>query len=97
MQTEETFRDIKNHRWGWSFEDARSESDERLNALLLIAALAALATLLVGIIAEHRRMQRYYQANTIRNRASCPCSSWAKSLSTRVITPTSQHPPLKNR
>jgi hypothetical protein len=28
MQIEETFRDKKSHRFGWSFEDARSDSTE---------------------------------------------------------------------
>lgn len=68
MQIEETFRDIKSHRYGWSFEDARSDSPERLNVLLLIAALGAVAVLIVGTAAEQQGFTRHYQANTVRNR-----------------------------
>ena len=68
MQIEETFRDIKSHRYGWSFEDARSDSTERLNVLLLVAALGAVAVLIVGVAAEQQELTRRYQANTVRNR-----------------------------
>ena len=68
MQIEETFRDTKNHRFGWSFEDARSKSSERLEVLLLVASLGMLAVTLVGQAAESRGFHRQYQANTIRKR-----------------------------
>jgi hypothetical protein len=42
MQTEETYRGFKSHLFGWSFEDARSTTAERLAVLLLIGILAAL-------------------------------------------------------
>lgn len=68
MQIEETFRDTKNHRFGWSFEDARSKSSERLEVLLLIASLGMIAVTLVGQAAESLGFHRQYQANTIRKR-----------------------------
>ena len=68
MQIEETFRDTKNHRFGWSFEDARSDSAERLQVLLLLAALGALGLHLVGVAAERLNLHLRYQANTIRTR-----------------------------
>ena len=68
MQIEETFRDTKNHRFGWSFRHARAHSNERYAVLLLLAALAGLVLSLVGIAAEHAKLQFPYQANTIRGR-----------------------------
>lgn len=68
MQIEETFRDAKNHRFGWSFEDARSNSSKRFEVLLLLATLGMLAVTLLGHAAEARGIHRRYQANTISKR-----------------------------
>lgn len=68
MQIEETFRDAKNHRFGWSFEDSRSTSCERILVLLLIAALGMLAVTLLGQAAEQRRDHLNYQANRTRRK-----------------------------
>jgi hypothetical protein len=68
MQIEESYRDAKNHRWGWSFRDARATTDQRYMVLLLVASLAMLALTLVGQAAESRGWHRRYQANTIRKR-----------------------------
>lgn len=68
MQIEENFRDLKNHRFGWSLRHVRSGFASRLNVLLLIAALAMLATLLLGRMAEQRGHHLRYQSNTISNR-----------------------------
>jgi hypothetical protein len=69
MQIEETFRDTKNHRFGWSFEDSRSTTCERIQVLLLIAVLGMLAVTLLGQAAERRGNHLGYQANrTTRKR-----------------------------
>lgn len=68
MQIEETFRDIKNHRFGWCLRDVRSSSPERLAALLLLCTLAMLAVTLVGMAAELANVHRTYQANTVKTR-----------------------------
>lgn len=68
MQIEETFRDAKNHRFGWSFGHARSGSSKRLEVLLLLATLGILAVTLLGNAAENKGLHRRYQANTIRTR-----------------------------
>jgi hypothetical protein len=68
MQIEETFRDAKNPRLGWALEHANSRSAERLEALLLIATLALVATILAGAAVEERGLARQVQANTIRSR-----------------------------
>lgn len=68
MQIEETFRDVKNPRFGWCLRHVRGYSAARLTILLLIAALAALAVTLLGLAAEAHGRQRAYQANTLRTR-----------------------------
>lgn len=68
MQIEETFRDLKNHRFGWSLRHVRSSAPERLAALLLIASFAMLAVTLVGSAAELAKVHRTYQANTVARR-----------------------------
>jgi hypothetical protein len=64
MQIEETFRDTKSARFGLSLEHARPRSDQRANVLFLLASLAHLFALLLGIAAETARLHRGYQANT---------------------------------
>ena len=68
MQIEETFRDIKSHRYGWSVEDARTKDPRRIDVLLLIGAFAAVATHVVGLAAENTKLQHGFQANTERDR-----------------------------
>jgi hypothetical protein len=68
MQIEETFRDTKSHRFGWSFEDAGSRTERRLNNLLLIAVLGAYVTMVLGVAAEAQGVHTGLQANTIRRR-----------------------------
>jgi len=69
MQIEQTFRDLKNHRFGWSLADARCRTPARVDVLLLLAALAALVVHAVGIAAAARKMQRRFQINTEKIRA----------------------------
>ena len=68
MQIEETFRDLKSHRWGFGLRYARCSGTKRLEILLLIAALATLVAWLVGITARSLQLHRHLQANTERRR-----------------------------
>jgi hypothetical protein len=68
MQIEETFRDAKNHRFGWSLGDVRLSTPQRVAVLLTLAALAFLVVTLIGMAAERRGVHRGYQANTERRR-----------------------------
>jgi hypothetical protein len=68
MQIEQTFRDLKNHRWGWSLRHYGSRSGYRLEILLLIAAIATFVQQLVGIAGEHAGIHRQHQANTLKKR-----------------------------
>lgn len=68
MQIEESFRDLKNHRWGWSLRHCGSRSRQRIEVLLLVASIAALVQQLVGMAAEALGLHRSHQANTVRRR-----------------------------
>lgn len=68
MQIEETFRDVKNHRWGFGLRYARCNTAERLQSLLLIGTLATLVLWLVGLAGRAQDWTRRLQANTERKR-----------------------------
>lgn len=68
MQIEETFRDAKNHRFGWSLGDVRLSTPQRTAVLLTLASLAFLVVTLIGMAAERRGAHRAYQANTEKRR-----------------------------
>jgi hypothetical protein len=64
MQIEETFRDAKNHRFGWSLRHTSIRSADRMEVLLLLIALAMLVVVQIGMAAELAGLHRGYQANT---------------------------------
>jgi hypothetical protein len=68
MQIEESFRDLKCHRWGWSLRHCRSRSRARMEILLLIASIAMVAQQLVGMAGEACGLSSRHQANTVRTR-----------------------------
>ena len=68
MQIEETIRDLKSHRFGFALRYARTKRPERLEALLLVAALATFLLWLLGLAASDRQWTRHFQANTERGR-----------------------------
>lgn len=68
MQIEETFRDAKNHRFGWSLGHVRLSTTQRMATLLLLAALALAVVTLIGMTAERAGHHRQYQANTYKTR-----------------------------
>jgi hypothetical protein len=68
MQIEETFRDLKCHRWGFGLRYARCNEAKRLEILLLLGALATLVAWLVGLAGRGMQWHRHLQANTERKR-----------------------------
>jgi hypothetical protein len=68
MQVEESFRDLKSHRFGYDFSSAKSRNPRRIEVLLMIATLASVALSMLGAAAERNHLQRQFQANTIRKR-----------------------------
>jgi hypothetical protein len=68
MQIEETFRDLKCHRWGFGLRYARSNNAKRLEILVLIGTLASLVAWLVGLAGRTAQWNWSLQANTERKR-----------------------------
>ena len=68
MQIEETFRDTKSHRFGWSLRHVNSKCHKRMTTLVMLAALATFVVVLHGVAAEQQGMHRRYQANTLERR-----------------------------
>lgn len=69
MQIEQTFRDLKSHRYGWSTKLIRTKTQSRMDVMLLVAAIAAMAMHLVGLSIRHSKIAHGFQANTERRRA----------------------------
>jgi hypothetical protein len=69
MKIEEGIRDTKNSRWGFALQYARSHRAERLEILLLVAALGTVVCWLYGLAAETHQWRRHFQANTVCTRA----------------------------
>ena len=102
MQIEQSFRDTKSHRNGWSLRHAQSKSAKRLEVLLLIASLALVVVQMVGRAAASCDLQRRFQANTVtarrvlsvfvlghhvlRSKISLPRSILLKALNEAVAT-----------
>jgi len=68
MQIEESFRDLKSHRYGCAFSCSKSRDPRRVAVLMMIATLTCIAWFVVGRAAENCKLQRHFQANTIRDR-----------------------------
>ncbi|WP_419340565.1 transposase [Achromobacter sp. PD1] len=68
MSIECTFRSLKSHQFGFSFEDSQSAGAARLQILLLIHALATFLLWLVGKLAESRKLRPAYESNNRKDR-----------------------------
>jgi hypothetical protein len=76
MQIEQSFRDLKSHRYGCAFEDTLTRQARRLEMLLLIHMLASLAAWLVGLAAAANVLARVC-APSLRKRYSVLWIGWA--------------------
>jgi hypothetical protein len=86
MQIEESFRDLKNTRYGLGLRHCRSYQTDRLNVALLVATLAMLALWLFGTAAKLRKLHYTFQTNTIKNRdvLSCMFVGWQVLLRNEI-------------
>jgi hypothetical protein len=75
MQIELSFRDLKSHQYGQGFEDSLTRKGKRIEALLLLQALATFACWLVGLACEAAGMATWL----------APGSSTKKHYSTQRI------------
>jgi hypothetical protein len=67
-QIENSFRDTKNQRVGFSLNDTGTRQIERLNILLLIIFIASIGLWLIGQCAKEKNLQYQFQANTVKHR-----------------------------
>lgn len=68
MQIEESFRDMKSTQFGLGFEQNYTTKINRLSILLLLANLASLALILLGVGVTVAKKHWQFQANTERNK-----------------------------
>lgn len=68
MQIEQSFRDRKSYRNGWSMHCAVTRSSQRMSVLLLLSSLAEVVVQLVGRTLAGTAAAHQLQANTVRKR-----------------------------
>lgn len=66
---EESFRDIKDLRFGMGLSMTRVSTPERRDRLLLVSALAISLLTLLGEAGEAADLERHYKANTVKTRS----------------------------
>lgn len=68
MQIEQSFRDLKNSKYGFCFKNTLTRSVRRLSILLLIVAIVYFIAWIVGILAEQKQWHLKCQSNTSKKR-----------------------------
>lgn len=68
MQIEEGFRDMKSAQFGLGFNQSGSIKQHRISVLLLLANLASLVLILIGVGVTVVNKQRQFQANSYRDK-----------------------------
>ena len=68
MQIEESFRDVKSHRFGLGLNYHRTQHAKRLQVLLLIATLALMVLWILGQAIRLAKRHYAFQANSVRDR-----------------------------
>lgn len=68
MQIEESFRDIKNTRYGLSGRNIETRCIYRWGVLLLLAAIAQITLWIIGVVGHSQGFQKIFQSNTVKNK-----------------------------
>ncbi len=68
MKIAETFRDVKNARFGLGFELHGTYKTKRLHILLMIVMLALFFLWILGVAAKMTNQHWQYQANTVKHK-----------------------------
>jgi hypothetical protein len=76
MQIEQSFRDLKSHRYGAAFEDSLTRDPRRLEMLLLIHLLATLAAWLEGLAVITAFLAAHPASKVRRSRYSAVWLGW---------------------
>lgn len=66
MQIEENFRDTKDRRYGFGLNESGTKATERMEILLLVAAIATLLCWVVGVFVKHKNYAANYQAHSAK-------------------------------
>jgi hypothetical protein len=84
MQIEEGFRDMKSTRFGLGFERSNSIKPARLAILILLATLASLVAILLGMALTIANKHRRFQANTESKHALSFHTLGIRALAARI-------------
>lgn len=68
MQIEESFRDIKNTRYGLGGRYIQTRCVYRWSICMLLAAIAQITLWIIGVIGHSQGFQREFQSNTVKNK-----------------------------
>lgn len=97
FRTEETFRDVKDLRFGMGLSWVRVSSPERRDRLLLVSALACGLLTLLGAAGESLGMERYLKCNTVKTRAYSLFRQGCEYYQAIPMMPEDQLMPLMER
>jgi hypothetical protein len=68
MQIEESFRDIKNPRYGLGGRQVETRCVYRWGVLMLLAAIAQITLWIIGVIGHSQGFQKIFQSNTVKDK-----------------------------
>ena len=68
MQIEESFRDVKRHRYGLGARYAKTTSVERWGVKMLLAAIVQVMLWLIGVLGHSQGFQKTFQVNTVKDK-----------------------------
>ncbi|ATB38593.1 transposase [Cystobacter fuscus] len=97
FRTEETFRDMKDLRFGMGLSWVRVRSADRRDRLLLVSALACALLTLLGTAGESLGMERYLKANTAKTRTYSLFRQGCEYYQAIPMMPEDQLVPLMER
>ncbi|PTL80132.1 IS4 family transposase [Vitiosangium sp. GDMCC 1.1324] len=97
FRTEETFRDMKDLRFGMGLSWVKVRSTERRDRLLLVSALACALLTLLGAAGESLGMERHLKANTVKTRTYSLFRQGYEYYQAIPMTPESRLLPLMVR
>lgn len=97
FRTEETFRDVKDLRFGMGLSWVRVSSPERRDRLLLVSALACALLTLLGAAGESLGMERYLKCNTVKTRTYSLFRQGCEYYQAIPMMPEDQLMPLMER
>lgn len=68
MQIEESFRDMKSHKFGLGYMTNTSKASTRVTVLVFLVSLANLVLIMIGLAVDTSGKHRQYQANTVKHK-----------------------------